>query len=50
MKGFAQAVRPERIQLCPHREAWDNLAFIQTAYESMVAGRPLDVPEFRAEA
>lgn len=50
VKGFAQAVRAGVCPAISHQEAWDNLAFIQTAYESMEAHRPLEVPEFPAEA
>jgi predicted dehydrogenase len=50
VKGFANAVRLGTRPAVSHQEAWDNLAFIQTAYESMNARRPIEVPEFPVEA
>ena len=29
------------------REGWENLAFIQSAYESMETGKPIDVAVFQ---
>lgn len=42
--AFAQAVRNGTAVDISFRDAWDNLAFILTAYESMSEGKALTVP------
>ena len=49
VRAFVSAVRAEATPDISCREAWENLAFIQTAYESMDRGVALRVPEFVAE-
>lgn len=46
VRSFVQAVRANKDPDISFREGWNNLAFIQRAYESMEQGRPLDVPAF----
>ncbi len=48
VRRFAGAVRNGETPEISFREAWDNLAFIQRAYESMEAGRVQSVPPFDA--
>lgn len=50
VQAFRDAVRSNRDPEVSFREGWDNLAFIQRAYESLEQGRPLDVPRFGAGA
>ena len=49
VKGFAQAVRGRAQPAISYQEAWENLAFIQTAYNSMECRQSLDVPAFQGE-
>lgn len=46
VRAFAESVRAGVEPEVSFREGWDNLAFIQRAYESMEAGRALGVPGF----
>ena len=50
VRAFAEAVRSGNRPAVAYREGWENLAFIQTAYDSMEAQRPLDVPRYDDEA
>jgi len=50
VRAFAEAVRSGNQPAVSYREGWENLAFIQTAYGSMEAQRPLDVPQYDDEA
>jgi predicted dehydrogenase len=47
VRAFAEAVRSDRVPEISFREGWDNLAFIQRAYESLEQGKPLGVPAFQ---
>ena len=46
VRGFVQAVREGTEPEVSFGEGWDNLAFIQTAYESMERGVALPIPAF----
>lgn len=46
IREFVAAVRGAQRPPIGGREGWENLAFILTAYRSMEAGRPLEVPAF----
>jgi len=48
VKAFAHSVRTSGPPEISYADAWENLAFIQTAYQSMECQRPLDVPAFEA--
>lgn len=50
IRRFVQAVRAGARPEISYQEAWENLAFIQTAYASMEHGRAREVPEFAIEA
>lgn len=49
VKAFALAVRTGARPEISFREAWENLSFIQTAYQAMDEGRALEVPAFETE-
>jgi predicted dehydrogenase len=49
VRRFAEAVRADAEPDISFREAWDNLAFILTAYESMEQKAALIVPRFSLE-
>lgn len=46
VKNFALAVRQNNRPEISFREGWENLAFIQKAYESLENGTPLIVPSY----
>ena len=46
VKNFAQAVRQDSKPDISFREGWENLAFIQKAYESLEKSTPLEVPGY----
>ncbi|MCU7942723.1 MAG: Gfo/Idh/MocA family oxidoreductase [Candidatus Thiodiazotropha sp. (ex Cardiolucina cf. quadrata)] len=46
VKGFVNAVRSDTMPPVSYVDAWENLAFITTAYQSMEERRALTVPEF----
>lgn len=48
VRAFADAVRSRKDPEVSFREAWNNLAFIQRAYESLEQQKPLSVPAFSA--
>jgi predicted dehydrogenase len=48
VRGFARTVREGGMPEVSFQEGWDNLAFIQRAYESMEQGRALAVPPFES--
>ncbi|RJP23591.1 MAG: gfo/Idh/MocA family oxidoreductase [Deltaproteobacteria bacterium] len=48
--GFARAIRENTTPEISGREAWENLAFISTAYRSLEDGKVLEVPCFSDEA
>jgi predicted dehydrogenase len=50
VRGFANAVRAGTEPEVSFRDAWDNLAFILTAYESMAEGKTLKLPLYPFEA
>jgi len=50
VRAFMQAVRDGNDPEISFREAWENLAFIQSAYESMNQGVALRVSSFDGEA
>lgn len=46
VRHFVEAVRANREPDVSSREGWENLAFIQTAYQSFERGAPLEVPQY----
>jgi predicted dehydrogenase len=46
IRNFAIAVREGREPDISCREAWENLAFITSAYESLEAQKPVAVPQY----
>lgn len=48
VKGFVRAVRDGTTPEIPFEDGWDNLAFIQAAYESMECGAPVPVRHYDA--
>lgn len=48
VRRFTAAVRENREPEISGRAAWENLAFIESAYKSLDAGRPIDVPVFKS--
>ena len=49
VRDFARAVRENTTPEISGRDAWENLAFISTAYRSMEEGRALEVPSYSGE-
>lgn len=47
VRGFANAVRTNSRPPISYEDAWENLAFIQTAYASMEKGCALAVPRYQ---
>ena len=43
VKDFVTAVNSDADPSVGMKEAWDNLAFIEAAYQSMEQGRPVDI-------
>jgi predicted dehydrogenase len=50
VQAFAEAVRSNKEPEVSFREGWNNLAFIQRAYESLEQGKALSVPAFGSGA
>jgi predicted dehydrogenase len=48
VRRFAAAVNEGREPEISFQAGWENLAFIETAYQSLDAKTPLDIPEFSA--
>jgi predicted dehydrogenase len=48
IRGFVSAIREGREPEIGGREGWENLAFILSAYDSLNAGRPMQVPTYDA--
>jgi predicted dehydrogenase len=46
VREFAAAVQAGREPEVSYRAGWENVAFIDTAYRSLLEGKALDVPEF----
>ena len=43
---FVTAVHERREPEVSFREGWENLAFIESAYQSLDTGAPIAIPEF----
>lgn len=48
IKGFTSSVRRGQEPDISTRQAWENLAFIQTAYQSLEKNQPLPIPQFNS--